>query len=447
MAVVARKCLQDTRLSSAASKGCFVRRFRNLTVCGALAIFLGLLGETLNNTSEPCWKGRTTEFGVNIMSSRHFILCVFLVSNLAPAQIERVWLSSRRTDLATLTINWETEQPGKSVVTFGPTSACTQQVIGPHDVTRHHVDMPLPISGKLFYRVHTGTYQSEPVQCPRFDGEVLRVAVVGDWSGIRPLPGLLADYPQIVLTAGDNVGRLWTNQRKGDPRNLEPYRKLIDAYPDLFCRTVFLPVLGNHDREILPRGPKRYPPKPTYDIEATAFREFFELPEDEWKWQLAVPRFGVRFAALDLNHTSDIGTTWQTCHDFAPGSVQFNWFDSLTRLAEEPFVIAVHNEQNVAMRKRVGGAWGRLFERCNLVITGFGYYAEAAEANGTAYYNTSINGKGTQYKDPKATFIASQDSYLLLTFHHTGPALVELKTRDGKILHQQKHAPRSRGRK
>ena len=37
-------------------------------------------------------------------------------------------------------------------------------------------------------------------------------------------------------------------------------------------------------------------------IDATAFRRFFELPGDEWKWHFDVPDFDVRFIALDLNH-------------------------------------------------------------------------------------------------------------------------------------------------
>ncbi|MBT3287593.1 MAG: right-handed parallel beta-helix repeat-containing protein [Victivallales bacterium] len=380
------------------------------------------------------------------MSLRHAVLTALLACTLAPAQIQRVWLSTRSTTLASLTVNWETAAPGESVVEFGPTKACAQRLIGRTGSRRHHVDIPLPAKGPLFYRVRTGPHRSEPVLGPRFDGDELRIAVVGDWSGIRPLPGLFADRPQMVLTAGDNVGRLWDGKQKGNRRNLAPYRKLIDAYPELFSRVVFLPVLGNHDREIFPRGPKRYPDKATYDVEATAFREFFELPEDEWKWQVAIPRFGVRFAALDLNHTSDFGTTWQTCHDFTAGSVQFNWFERLTRMAEEPFVIAVQNEQNVAMRGRAGGAWKPLFDRCDLVVTGFGYYAEYAETGNTSYYNTAINGGGAQYKDPKAKFIAGKDSYLLLTFRQNAPAMAALKGRDGKVLFQREHASRLRGR-
>jgi len=95
----------------------------------------------------------------------------------------------------------------------------------------------------------------------------------------------------------------------------KPYGDLIDAYPELFRSVSFLPALGNHDREIRPRGDKP-PAEPVYDVEATAFRKFFELPDDEWKWHFDVPDLGVCFVALDLNHIQDLGTTWQTCHPF-----------------------------------------------------------------------------------------------------------------------------------
>jgi len=31
----------------------------------------------------------------------------------------------------------------------------------------------------------------------------------------------------------------------------------------------------------------------------------------------------VTFLALDLNHITDFGTTWQTCHGYSPASDQF----------------------------------------------------------------------------------------------------------------------------
>ena len=139
---------------------------------------------------------------------------------------------------------------------------------------------------------------------------------------------------------------------------------MIDQYPDLFRSTPFMPVLGNHDREIRPRGPKP-PAEPVYDIEAKAFRNFFELPDDEWKWHLDLADFGVRFVALDLNHISDMGTTWQTCHPFDKDSAQYPWYDKLMNGPLPPLVVTLYNERNASVRAQVGGSWGRMLQRAS----------------------------------------------------------------------------------
>src|SRR5690606_24530610 len=69
--------------------------------------------------------------------------------------------------------------------------------------------------------------------------------------------------------------------------------------------------------------------EPVYDIEATAFRRFFELPGEEQAWHFDVPAFGVRFIALDLHHLSDTGTTWQSSQAFQVGSPQYEWYRQL----------------------------------------------------------------------------------------------------------------------
>jgi hypothetical protein len=145
----------------------------------------------------------------------------------------------------------------------------------------------------------------------------LRVAVVADWGYAKPdLSALMMDDVHVLMTAGDNVPNLHASGREG----VKAFAALIDSQPALFRRIPFMPVLGNHDREIRPRGPKP-PPEAVYDVEATAYREFFALPGDEWRWTFSFPDFSARFIALDLNHIRDFGTTWQTCHAYLQGRV------------------------------------------------------------------------------------------------------------------------------
>jgi len=198
------------------------------------------------------------------------------------------------------------------------------------------------------------------------------------------------------MTGGDNISSIWQRCGSGQKDCVTPYEELIDTYPELFRSTPFMPVLGNHDREIRPRG-DRPPAEPVYDVDAAAFRRFFELPDDEWKWHFDVPECGVRFVALDFNHISDFGTTWLTCHDFAGDSEQFKWYKTL--MGEKPprFIVTLYNEKNSSIRNQAKGGWHELFLKGTVCITGFGHFAERAEVDGLLYFNTSLNGKCRNY--------------------------------------------------
>jgi hypothetical protein len=371
---------------------------------------------------------------------------VILATSLAMAEdAPRIWLGMTRSGPSHLVVNWETGIAAKGVLSYGATEACERQIESAA-ATRHEVEVPFPAGGKdLFYRIRTGERTTPAYRVRSLDTKTLRVAIVGDWQGKPDLSALLADKPQLLITAGDNVPRLWTAKRKGDTANLDPYRQLVDRYRELFRTVPVLPALGNHDREILPRGNKRYPPQPTYDPAATAFRAFFSLPGDEWKWHLDVPGVGLRLIALDLNHTSDFGTTWQTCHPFDKASDQYRWYQGLVADPEPSFIVTVQNEQNVAMRGRAGGIWPKLYTQGSAVVTGFGYFAERAEVDGFPYLNTSLNGRGAQYKDPKGVFLAGEDTYVLLTVAaDPATAFLEIKSLAGKILDRRPLSPRRR---
>jgi hypothetical protein len=73
--------------------------------------------------------------------------------------------------------------------------------------------------------------------------------------------------------------------------------------------------------------------------------------------------------------------------------------------------------------------------RGTIAITGFGHFAERAEVDGFTYYNTSLSGKGDKYPDPKSEFLASENSYVLLTFTKTPLKMaVEIKNLDEQVL-------------
>tara|TARA_R110002111_G_scaffold67_2_gene608 strand:- start:30591 stop:31760 length:1170 start_codon:yes stop_codon:yes gene_type:complete len=367
-----------------------------------------------------------------------FFLCINLLPTIvSAAEIQRIWLTHKTNRPDKIVVNWLTEQPGDSVVRYGlsPETMETKRI--DENTTLHHVEIPLAERDTLYhYAVKTGNQQSAIHTFKAYPTESLRVAIVADWQSLPDLSSLIKEDVHLLLTAGDNINNLWQTCGPGQPACIKPYVKLIDAYPELFRSTPFMPILGNHDREIHPRG-KTPPAHAVYDVEATAFRRFFELPDDEWKWYFDVPGFDVRFIGLDFNHISDFGNTWQTCHPFDRDSAQYRWYQTITENAPGQ-IVTLYNERNATMRSQLGGAWQTLFRRGTICVTGFGYFAERAEVDGLTCYNTALSGTGTQYADPHSKFLAGKDSYLLLTFERTSGAMtVELKSLKNAVLDRQ----------
>ena len=369
-----------------------------------------------------------------------FALTLFLLTLAqqiaVSAEINRIWLTHKTNDPSKIVVNWMTDEPGDSVVHFGLTTEYGETVKVEENTPLHHVEIPLAKKDTIYhYSVSTGDQRSIDSTFKAYPTDLLRVAVVADWQGKPDLSAIVQDDVHLLLTAGDNIANIWQTCGEDQKDCVKPYAALIDAYPDLFRSTPFMPVLGNHDREIRPRGSKP-PAEPVYDVDATAFRRFFELPGDEWKWQFDIPEFDLRFVGLDFNHISDFGTTWQTCHAFDDNSEQFHWY---SKLMEQPLgiVVTLYNERNASIRNQARKQWYDQFGRGTCCITGFGYFAERAEVDGFPYYNTSLSGKGDQYPDPNSKFLAGEDSYILLTVERDGKMMVEIKSLNNTVLDRQ----------
>jgi hypothetical protein len=347
-------------------------------------------------------------------------------------EITRVWLSHKTNDPSKLVVNWESNTAGNAVVEYGLFGGQPQRAEVVENATLHHVEIPLTERNAVYrYTVRTGDDRSAEATFKAYPTDELRIAVVADWHSKTKLPGLERDDVHLLLTAGDNIPSLHHRCGPGVTDCTKPYSELIDAYPHLFRSTIFLPALGNHDREIRLRGAVP-PPEEVYDVEAAAFRTFFELPGDEWKWHFDIPEFDLRLIALDLNHIQDLGTTWQTCHPYAKDSEQFRWYQKLMESEGPGRVVTLHNEKSGSMRSREDGAWHKLFRRGSCTITGFGYFAERAEYDGHTYYNTAL-GAGAKYRDSHAQFFEAVPSYVLITVTKTTMA-VELKSLEGAVL-------------
>ncbi|TWT60630.1 FN3 domain-containing metallophosphoesterase family protein [Rubinisphaera italica] len=355
---------------------------------------------------------------------------------IAAAEIDRIWLTHKTNDPSKIVVNWMSDEPGDSVVHFGLSVEYGETVRIDDETTIHHVEIPLKHRDTSYhYSVSTGEQRSADATFKAYPTDILRVAVVADWQGKPDLSAIVNDDVHLLLTAGDNIARLWDKCGEGEKDCIKPYEELIEEYPKLFRSTPFMPALGNHDREIRPRGSKP-PAESAYDVDALAFKRFFELPDDEWKWHFDLTEFDLRLVALDFNHISDFGTTWQTCHAFDENSEQFHWY---RKLMKQPhgYVVTLYNERNASVRNQAQKQWHEQFLRGTCCITGFGYFAERAEVDGVPYYNTSLSGKGNQYPDPNSKILADEDSYILLTVKRGGAMSVEIKSLNSTVLDRQ----------
>ena len=375
---------------------------------------------------------------------RTLLLIALASLTVTAAPIQRLWLTHATTDPAKIVIIWETETPANSIVEYGNDSSLGKKVSSDEKVTLHHVEIPLEQRDAVYsYRVRSGDDTSAIASFKGHPTKDLRIAIVGDWgyAADKDLSAIVKDDVHLLLTVGDNVPSLHEKGKEGT----KAFSALIDAHRELFRTTPFMPILGNHDREVTGRGPKP-PPLPVYDVNATAYREFFALPGDEWKWHFDIPGFDVRLIALDLNHIQDFGTTWQTCHAWQPDSEQFKWYADTMAATTSGFVFTLMNEKQTQLFGLTKGAWHDHFRKGSALITGFGYFADRAElTGGLPYLNTCLKGDGDLYKDPQSKFHAREDNYLLLYLSAGSPTMkIQFKNLRGEVLDTTEIATRNR---
>ena len=368
-----------------------------------------------------------------------YVACVIALCYVIPssAQIKAIWLTHDTEDPSSIVVNWQSAEPGTSAVYFQEANGPETMVENNGNNILHHVRIPISSYNTTYhYRVKTGKQVSEKYTFKGYPsrGKELRAAVVGNW-GYADAPDvsqILKDDPHVLLTLGDNVANLHVlcgEAPTGDC--IAPYVELIRSYPELFRSIPFMPILGNHDKEIRPRG-KKYPPLASYDTTAAIYRNFFALPGKEWVWKFNIPEHNVSFVALDLNHSKDLGTTWQSNRSYKANAEQFNWYKQVMK-KDENFTITLYNDRNDMVRKLEDGKWREVIERGDVAISGYGYFQERADENGFPYFTTSLQA-GDQYPDVASKFLKGVGGYVLLKFQGDGSYRIEMKTLEGEVI-------------
>lgn len=370
---------------------------------------------------------------------------LFTLSVFPSPHVQRVWLTHQSRTPDRIVINWESAIPTVSVVRYGLTPVHGRRVVDNRETTLHHVEIAIPDRDVTWhYSIGEGEQATPDASFKAYPTTELRVAIVGNWGFAKDkdVGAVMRDNVHLLMTAGDNVPSLHQAGMEG----VKAFSALIDQQPTLFRSIPFLPVLGNHDKEVRPREAKP-PPTPVYDVEAKAYRQFFALPGDEWKWAFDIADFAVQFIALDLNHIMDFGTTWQSCPAWDEGSEQFRWFKQTVAESTADFIFVINNENPRTILKNTAGFWGEQFRKTSGIVTANNYWAERFELDGgLPSFNTSLRGeRGSQAKNAPNPFLASQDNYLLLTFRKGSDMMTaQLKNLDGAVLNTRQIKKRIR---
>ncbi len=371
-------------------------------------------------------------------TSRHplslliFLITVFPGSPVGAEESPRIWITPTNDELGKLTIHWQIAgSPAQSGIQFGRVDDGMEEMPARKEHGIFRADVDVAAWGVDWqYQIDDGAIR--PLR--GLDKREIRVVAVADWHGnARPGVGaILKDKPHLLVTAGDNVSSLHAKGREG----LLAYASLVDSAPELFASVPVRPSVGNHDNEIRPRGPRPPDDEPVYDIEATALRQFFDLPPKGWRWKLDSPTHGLSLVGLDLHHLSDFGNHWQSSHAFDAESEQLRWLQGFAEPDSTGFTLFLYNEKNSTVRSLTGGAFGEAFQRrAGAIITGFGGFNERAEWDGMPSYNLHIHGKGTDYPDQHREFATREGAYLLIT-KVTGDEkmTLQIKSDDGRVL-------------
>ncbi len=375
------------------------------------------------------------------------------------SKIEAVWLTYSKNEPKVLTINWAAPDSKTAEVEIMDSPdhqdrklTAQKSGIQAGQFFLYRVDIPCPVSSGFSYRIKTDQGITASLRFKGFPTDKpVRVGLFGDWGYFTgksdSLQSLIDQDLHLLVTLGDNVPRLWTESVQGEAaeKNTAPFLDRMRSLPELLTAVPILPILGNHDREIRPRSNRRVltpgQPRPndcTYDLDAAAFRSFFPLPDDGWKWTFTIPEVRLRLVALDMSHLSDQGTTYQTCHSCDRNSDQFQWFNKIATHASEDYLITIYNASNKFVRDWDNGCWHHAFLKANptFCATGFGYYAEQSEnPQGQIFFNSSLAVNGAKYPDSGSKYLQIEGSFLLLTFNKNLPLKVEFrKISDGSVM-------------
>ncbi len=215
-----------------------------------------------------------------------------------------------------MTVMWQTSQPGSSVLHYGETADCSQMIEIDEAKSIHTVKLTdLKPETQYFYRAETlgadgsGTFSDGYTFCTAVHEQTpFAFAVISDTQGNPKVSGQIsklawAQRPSFALHAGDlvdtgTVDSHWTQH-------------FFPGMEELICRVPFYPVLGNHEQN------------------AKNYFDYMSLPDPEYYYQF---QYGnAHFFMIDSNRNVD------------PGSEQYRWLDEQLAASDSTWKFVCHH--------------------------------------------------------------------------------------------------------
>ena len=217
---------------------------------------------------------------------------------------------------SSMTVMWQTSQPGSSTVYYGETAACNQKVEVNQDKSLHEVKLEGLEPEKLyFYRAETVTDEGESIYSDGYsfttavnEETPFAFAVIGDTQGNPKVCGQLcklawAQRPSFCLHAGDLV-----DTGTNDSNWTEHF---FPGMEELICRVPLFPVLGNHEQD------------------ARNYYNYMSLPDPEYFYDF---KYGnAHFFMIDSNR------------NVKPGSEQYKWLDDQLDKSDSKWKFVCHH--------------------------------------------------------------------------------------------------------
>lgn len=215
-----------------------------------------------------------------------------------------------------MTVMWQTSLPGSSIVHYGETAECSEQVQIDESKSLHEVSLTgLKPETLYFYRTESLNADGSGIYSDgyTFSTAVERktpfaFAVIGDTQGNPTVSGKIsklawAQRPSFVLHAGDlvdtgTVDSHWTQH-------------FFPGMEELICRVPLYPVLGNHEKN------------------ARNYFDYMALPDPEYYYDF---KYGnAHFFMIDSNRNVDAD------------SEQYRWLDEKLAASKATWKFVCHH--------------------------------------------------------------------------------------------------------